>query len=86
MRDSHIGTEKIFGNFGIVPTMGFRVCRRNLWYCIMNSIFTQDELITLRGVLDMYMCQLEGTESMMNHCIIIKGKIKVLQGVKGEYA
>ena len=51
----------------------------------MNSIFTEDELITLRGVLDMYMCQLEGTESMMNHCIIIKGKIKVLQGVNGEY-
>ena len=52
----------------------------------MNSIFTQDELITLRGVLDLYIDHLEGTESMMQHCNIIKGKIKVLQGVKGEYA
>ena len=52
----------------------------------MNSIFTQDELVTLRGVLDMYMYHLEGTESMMQHCNIIKGKIKVLQGVHGEYA
>ena len=52
----------------------------------MNSIFTHDDNCPPRGVLDMYMDHLEGTESMMQHCNIIKGKIKVLQGVHGEYA